>query len=166
VEHGGTACDNKFCCARVCEIDPSCCDTEWDHFCVNLALDHCTCQAPASGSCYEVHMTPSCDTQPCCDTVCAIDPFCCATYWDQACVTNAENLCCPQDCVKDNFLPPGDGVVDGFDLAVVLGSWGPCPGCCADTVTFATFEPPGDNYVDGVDLAVLLGAWGDPPCQN
>jgi hypothetical protein len=46
----------------------------------------------------------------------------------------------------------GDGQVDGADLAILLGSWGPCPGCNAD------FDLSG--MVDGADLAVLLGAWG------
>ncbi|MGH7292326.1 MAG: hypothetical protein ACREJT_14005, partial [Myxococcota bacterium] len=48
----------------------------------------------------------------------------------------------------------GDGVVDGFDLATLLGAWGPCAGCPADL--------DGDGDVDGFDLATLLGAWG--PC--
>jgi outer membrane protein assembly factor BamB len=47
-----------------------------------------------------------------------------------------------------------DGAVDGFDLGLLLGSWGPCPaGKC-----------PGDldanGSVDGFDLGLLLGAWG------
>jgi hypothetical protein len=46
----------------------------------------------------------------------------------------------------------GDGQVDGADLAILLGSWGPCPDCNAD------FDLSG--MVDGADLAVLLGAWG------
>jgi len=47
-----------------------------------------------------------------------------------------------------------DHVIDGTDLAVLLGSWGPCAGCPADL--------NGDGVVDGSDLAALLGAWG--PC--
>lgn len=49
----------------------------------------------------------------------------------------------------------GDGNVDAFDLASLLGSWGPCPGCPAD------FN--GDGAVDAFDLAQLLGHWG--PCE-
>lgn len=50
-----------------------------------------------------------------------------------------------------------DGVVNGFDLAQLLGSWGPClipTGCEADL--------DDNGVVNGVDLALLLGAWG--PC--
>ncbi len=48
----------------------------------------------------------------------------------------------------------GDGAVGAADLAMLLGSWGPCEDCPAD------FN--GDNVVDAADLAQLLGAWG--PC--
>lgn len=60
----------------------------------------------------------------------------------------AEGSCCPIDLSKD-------GVVDAFDLAFLLGAWGPNPGHQAD------FD--GDGDVGPLDLAVLLGAWG--PCE-
>ena len=56
-------------------------------------------------------------------------------------------LPCPADL-------SGDGEVGAFDLALLLGSWGPCPGCPAD------FD--GDGDVDAFNLAQLLGSWG--PC--
>jgi subtilisin family serine protease len=53
---------------------------------------------------------------------------------------------------------PGDvdrnGVVNGADLAIVLGSWGPCPpeaSCDADVDR--------SGAVDGVDLSLVLGGW-------
>ncbi len=46
----------------------------------------------------------------------------------------------------------GDGVVGPADLAILLGQWGPCPGCIADL--------DGDGAVGAADLAILLGAWG------
>ena len=45
----------------------------------------------------------------------------------------------------------GDGIVNGTDLGLFLGSWGPCPGCPAD------FN--GDGVVDGTDFGILLGSW-------
>jgi hypothetical protein len=48
----------------------------------------------------------------------------------------------------------GDGDVDGFDLALLLGAWGPCkagPACPADL--------DGNGVVNGIDLAMLLAAW-------
>jgi hypothetical protein len=51
----------------------------------------------------------------------------------------------------------GDGVVDGADLGIMLGAWGPCAGspCAADQNS--------DGTVDGADLGILLGAWGACP---
>ena len=48
----------------------------------------------------------------------------------------------------------GDGSVGPFDLAMLLGDWGPCPSCPADL--------DGDGTVGAFDLAMLLGSWG--PC--
>ncbi len=45
----------------------------------------------------------------------------------------------------------GDGGVGAADLAILLGSWGPCEGCPADL--------DGDGVVGAGDLAILLGAW-------
>jgi hypothetical protein len=57
----------------------------------------------------------------------------------------ADIIPCPADL-------NGDGQVDAADLAILLGSWGPCPDCNAD------FDL--DDFVDAADLAVLLGEWG------
>jgi hypothetical protein len=60
------------------------------------------------------------------------------------------------------MLPPGvpgdlndDGVVDVFDLLILLGEWGPCgnPADCAADLN-------GDGAVDVFDLLMLLGHWG------
>jgi hypothetical protein len=48
-----------------------------------------------------------------------------------------------------------DDLVDGNDLAIVLGQWGDCTasvGCPADMND--------DGVVDGNDLTIILGAWG------
>jgi len=74
----------------------------------------------------------------------------------------------PEPCIADivdssTIQPPPDGVVDGADLAYILGEWGPNPGSIADIVDSATILPPPDGIVDGADLAFLLGSWG--PCR-
>jgi PQQ-like domain/Dockerin type I domain len=63
-----------------------------------------------------------------------------------------------QPCVADL---DGSGVVNGLDLAMLLGAWGRCtgptpPGCPTDL--------SGDGTVNGIDLAQLLAAWG--PCRG
>lgn len=45
----------------------------------------------------------------------------------------------------------GDGLVNGADLAIVLGSWGACSCCAADRND--------DGVVDGADIAIVLGNW-------
>lgn len=47
----------------------------------------------------------------------------------------------------------GDLVIDGADLAIVLGQWG----------TAGVADLNGDGVVDGADLAVVLGTWGACP---
>ena len=49
-----------------------------------------------------------------------------------------------------------DGVVDGGDLPVVLGSWGRCPVDCRADLN-------DDAVVDGADLSLVLGSWGVCP---
>ena len=56
---------------------------------------------------------------------------------------------CPEDL-------DGSGDVGAFDLALLLGTWGPCEACPADL--------NGDGQVGAFDLALLLGAWG--PCEG
>ncbi len=58
---------------------------------------------------------------------------------------------CEGDCPEDL---DGDGNVGAFDLALLLGNWGPNPGRPEDL--------NGDGIVGAFDLALLLGAWG--PC--
>jgi hypothetical protein len=48
----------------------------------------------------------------------------------------------------------GDGVVDGLDLALLLGGWGSCL-----TVDPCFADLNGDQVVNGLDLAMLLAAW-------
>jgi phosphodiesterase/alkaline phosphatase D-like protein len=46
-----------------------------------------------------------------------------------------------------------DGTVNGGDLAILFGAWGPCAGCAADI--------DGNGEVEGDDLATVLSSWGD-----
>ena len=55
------------------------------------------------------------------------------------------------------FDPTGDAVVDGADLAVVLGAWGSTTGGAADV--------DGSGAVDANDLAIVLGNWGPLACN-
>lgn len=68
---------------------------------------------------------------------------------------------CRSDFVNSRtFLPPGDNITDGADLAFLLGEWGLNPDSPADIVWNATLQPPADGFVGAADLAYLLSAWG------
>jgi hypothetical protein len=60
----------------------------------------------------------------------------------------------PDECALSGDLD-GDGSVGAFDLALLLGSWGPCDDCddCPADLN-------GDCAVGPADLAILLGNWG------
>ncbi|MFO0784107.1 MAG: hypothetical protein U0636_10550 [Phycisphaerales bacterium] len=47
----------------------------------------------------------------------------------------------------------GDGIVNGTDLGMLLGAWGPS--------TLPLFDLNQDGSVDGVDLGLFLGSWGN-----
>ena len=46
-----------------------------------------------------------------------------------------------------------DGIVDGADLTILLGSWG----VCQDVPCIADLDD--DGVISGADLTILLGAW-------
>ncbi len=52
-----------------------------------------------------------------------------------------------------------DNIVEAFDLALLLGAWGPCPPVCLADLSC-------DGVVEAFDLAILLGAWGPCLCPN
>jgi len=53
------------------------------------------CGDPASGSCCEAQPLGYCSDGNCCETVCAVDPFCCDTQWDAICANLAFENCSP-----------------------------------------------------------------------
>ncbi|MCH8912959.1 MAG: hypothetical protein IIA33_05255 [Planctomycetes bacterium] len=52
--------------------------------------------------------------------------------------------------------------VGAFDLALLLGNWGPCPEPCTpgDPAQTCPADLNGDCQVEAFDLALLLGNWG------
>ncbi|MBM4052313.1 MAG: hypothetical protein FJ270_06190 [Planctomycetes bacterium] len=62
--------------------------------------------------------------------------------------SGALSITCVTACAADLN---GDGLVDGNDLGVLLGSWGTAGG-----------DLDGSGITDGADLGVMLGSWG--PC--
>ena len=55
----------------------------------------------------------------------------------------------------------GDGVVNGFDLGILLSHWSiptTAPGCAGQMPCVADLNV--DALVNGVDLGILLNNWG------
>jgi hypothetical protein len=89
--NGTPGCASLDCCKTVCAIIPFCCEVGWDETCADAAVTFCTCGSPISGDCFTPNSSPGCDDAECCETVCAIDPFCCDGDWDGLCVRAAAN---------------------------------------------------------------------------
>ncbi|MCH8853438.1 MAG: hypothetical protein IID41_12430 [Planctomycetes bacterium] len=75
---------------------------------------------------------------------------------------NANGMPDECECIADLN---GDGMVGPWDLALVLGFWGPCGSPCVPGVPFngCASDVTADCTVGPLDLALILGAWG--PCQ-
>jgi hypothetical protein len=51
------------------------------------------CGSIKAGGCFVASGTPGCSDAPCCQSVCAVDPDCCAVGWDQGCADLAATIC-------------------------------------------------------------------------
>lgn len=102
----GRGCRDTTCCTRICaEVDPFCCEIEWDAICAQQASYFCTLTGNTYGigSCFAVHccgsgagcVTPcsGCSDRGCAAAVCAYLPACCTAQWDASCVEIALAIC-------------------------------------------------------------------------
>ena len=78
------------------------------------------CGDPASGSCIEANGTPGCADAACCDIVCEADSICCDSGWDEACATNAVDLCgyFVYECNSTGASPANDCAADAQTVAL------------------------------------------------
>ena len=85
---------SDVCVAAVCDVAPGCCRRRWDDRCVDLAASLCVggCAACAHEVCIDGRALAR-DCSDCSALVCAGDPYCCDTAWDDACVENATAAC-------------------------------------------------------------------------
>ena len=126
--HSGAGCNDPICCSLTCELEPFCCDVQWDAFCAETASE-IAC-ADYAGDCLLVNGTPSCLNNDCANAVCLFDPQgdgsfpfedCCEMEWDVTCVEIAGEVClqifCDQEenlfgCPYDNCGDPLSGRCD------------------------------------------------------
>jgi hypothetical protein len=62
----------------------------------------------------------------------------------------------PDECDANPYDLDDNGIVNGADLAIMLGNWGPC----TQPAHLCIGDFNADGQVDGADLAILLGNWG------
>lgn len=108
VPHLTPGCDSPGCCSQVCAVPglEDCCEIAWDVDCALEASESCEqCGDPFAGSCFVAHPTPNCADSTCCNTVCAIDSFCCDVVWDGLCAQLAEVSCAAPSAI----CGPGNG---------------------------------------------------------
>jgi hypothetical protein len=97
------SCDS--CVATVCANDPFCCNSGWDGLCVSQVATECNstqCSSCPHATCSiggtAQPFTAGCDGGICVTAVCAADPYCCDTDWDQLCVDAINTECPPATC--------------------------------------------------------------------
>jgi hypothetical protein len=122
------------CVTTVCAADDFCCTVFWDRVCVDEAEELCgaVCDGCAHDLCAVGEaVEPGCD--PCAETVCSFDPYCCTNTWDSRCVEEAADACglacevCSHDlCDQGNAL---EETCDPCVTAVCAAD----PFCCNNT---------------------------------
>jgi hypothetical protein len=100
--HDGAGCENAACQATVCAFDDFCCTNAWDNLCIIEAASVCgpaVCTgAIACGNCFDAHDGTGCERAACEAIVCALDAFCCDSFWDGLCAVEAIESCGEAAC--------------------------------------------------------------------
>jgi len=91
-------CQGDPCDGVDCNDNDPCTNDSCDNGnCVNEQIPGCGgeegCGDPEAGSCDTPNGTPYCNDEACCQAVCANDPYCCDSEWDQLCSDAVPGLC-------------------------------------------------------------------------
>jgi hypothetical protein len=123
-EVGGPLTDMcSTCAADVCAADPFCCGANngtWDAACINTANAECNNICAGGGACAHTPceigatgtpLSESCSQ--CVADICAADPYCCQTDWDQTCANQVPNhpscaTACGGGCSHDACVQGGN----------------------------------------------------------
>jgi hypothetical protein len=93
---------------------------------------------PTTGTCNPTHgvctagdpLDPKCGA--CEVTVCTVDPYCCTTQWDDACVTEAQSGCADDVCCAHSKCSTG-GALDMTCSTCAKAVCQVNPACCSST---------------------------------
>ncbi|MCA9286532.1 MAG: hypothetical protein KDA22_15010, partial [Phycisphaerales bacterium] len=186
---GGAGCTDVECCETVCAVDLFCCDSSWDGICVDEASELCGQPGLCPDSDHDCFTEggPGCTDIACCETVCAVDAFCCNTSWDGICVGEATDLCdgqpgvCPASdhdcltagapgctdlacceavCAEDSFCceTMWDELCVNIALEVCDGTGGPS-NCCMPNGGIGCDDAACESAVCGIDAFCCKVEW-------
>ncbi|MBK8237755.1 MAG: hypothetical protein IPK74_19665 [Deltaproteobacteria bacterium] len=136
---GGGSCDHDVCtaggpltpecgscAATICNLDDFCCSNSWDDVCVGHVEENCAggCGGGGGGNCHDqceagAAMNASCSA--CVSSICAADPFCCQTSWDDTCVSEVDTFCdgqCAGTGCSHSECEQGGPLADGCSSCV------------------------------------------------
>ena len=184
--NGTIGCQEPDIQACVCEMDPYCCNVQWDAICANEAEDDCgadcgvepgcgdgLCDADlgencfacsqdcgqCTGDCCEGNNSPGCQDPDITDCVCSKEPACCQDVWYDKCAVLVEDFGCGEcgGCIPDCLNKQcGD---DGCG-----GSCGTCPpGLDCNAQGFCEPGPQGDSCPE--IFACATACAGDIGCM-
>ena len=134
--NGSTGCDDPMITQCTCELDPYCCDEEWDGLCVSEAHYGCDgmCGLPPANQedCCTATDGPGCDDMMMTECTCMLDNQCCLVSWTNECIQQGVNAC---DLMCEGFEPqppccqvqmgPGCGDMDIEDCVCAFDDF-----CC------------------------------------
>ena len=121
------------CVANICNVDPFCCETEWDALCVSRVATVCgddSCGPTCDRSTCEVGPPLDAGCDACIADICAVDPYCCGTWWDSICVGEVVTVCGDYVCPAHQGSCAHSPCVQGASLANGCDNAG--AGCVAD----------------------------------
>ena len=115
-----------------CDIDGDCDDADPctvdacpDGACTWSLAPACACSGLATNGCDTESASPGCADTSCCETVCAVDPYCCNVAWDVECVGEI-GLCGPPPGCGDGECRPSE------TCSTCPDDCGGCPACEVD----------------------------------
>jgi hypothetical protein len=94
---GGACCLPNGACSNA--ADSAACDALGGTYqgdgsnCLGVSCPQPAVCGPGAGDCFSPNGTVGCDDVACCEAICAADPFCCETEWDQLCADAAAVSC-------------------------------------------------------------------------
>jgi len=161
IANGTPGCDDPAVTECVCDMDPYCCESQWDSLCASEADECGTC----NGDCCVGNDTPGCDDETCEASVCEADPYCCDTKWDGICAGAAEDMC--EICIAGPVC--GDGACTGDEgCEDCPEDCGWCPGeggCCIANGTPGCDDPDVTQCVCDMDAYCCTNQW-DSLCAS